>query len=417
MQSQEQSERQIAGVVTILVGLATAGVTILTFWVIYYLALAPDLNAAKAATDAPYDNNAGIQAIIDAQPNVVLEGDPRQPWLGADAWTQGTQAGQNYITQFAQPQNVQVLRGMDTAQIWAYMQRISGALGVSCQYCHDINNFAADAYSQKISARLMLLMLRDLNSQYVVNLPNWRGNYVQCDTCHYGQAVNLPAVSEEFIASTPPIEVFVEPLNEQGVPQRDPNLKMDLKAATLYFVYNYQIWKPYNAADPTSGRGSMALTYGEGRTQDQVTIIQNNMNQMAWAMGANCVYCHNSRNFYAYEATEPSPQFPESYGINRLKAQRMLLMTTFLAQNWSSYVLPRAEVQPDANGVQPVSLPLDGNQYYVTIDGANYAVPGCYTCHRGNIVPNAAINTVEIPEGDAGVTIFPSVLNGLTPIQ
>jgi photosynthetic reaction center cytochrome c subunit len=288
------------------------------------------------------------------------------------------------------------------------MQRVSAAMGVSCQYCHDINNYSADSYSQKVSARLMFILVQDLNSQYMVNLPNWRGNYVQCDTCHNLEPINLPSVSDQFIQSTPPIDVDLVPLNNQGMPVLTQTMEMSLKEASLYYYYNYQIWDPFDPADPTSGRGSLALTYPGGRTQDQVTINQNTMNSNSWSLGVGCTYCHNSRNFYAYEANIEAPQFTPEYAINRMKAQRMMLMTTFMANNWNRYVLPRT--QPP---VQAESFPLDGDQYYVSFNETLYPVPGCYTCHRANIVPKAAINTADIPEGDAGIIVFPPVLTGL----
>jgi photosynthetic reaction center cytochrome c subunit len=414
MQSaQGPSERQVAIWVSIIIGAFTAGITIFTFWLVWSLLLLPDLRAAAAAEAAPYDYNTGIQAILDAEPNVPT--DNRQPWLGADAWTVAIQAGQDYITQFPQPQNIQVLTGMDTAQLWNYMQRVSAAMGVSCQYCHDINNYSADSYSQKVSARLMFILVQDLNSQYMVNLPNWRGNYVQCSTCHYNEPYGMPTVSDTFLRSTPPIDVVLEPLNDQGEPVRDPANEMSLQVATLYYLFNYQIWDPYDANDPTSGRGSLALTYPEGRTQDQVTINQNNMNLQSWALGVGCTYCHNSRNFYAYEAEQPLPQFDDTYGVNRLKSQRMLLMTTFMANNWNTYVLP-----PSPYSMRPTpamdELPLVGNQYYNTYGEGDAATPlaltGCYTCHRANVVPRAAINAANIPEGEQGIWTFPPVLTG-----
>jgi photosynthetic reaction center cytochrome c subunit len=228
---------------------------------------------------------------------------------------------------------------------------------------------------------------------------------VQCSTCHNGEPQNLPAVSTQFDQSVPPIPATVIPLGEEGEPQLDAAMEMGLKEASLYYLYNYQVWRPYDENDPTSGRGSLALTYPEGRTQEQVTINQNTMNLMGWSMNVGCTYCHNSRNFYAYEADTVSPQYPDTYAVNRLKAQRMLLMTTFMAENWNRYVLPR--------DVSPESLPLDGRLYYVTIDETPYSVPGCYTCHQNNIVPPAAINAADIPEGEEGIYTFPSVLKGL----
>jgi photosynthetic reaction center cytochrome c subunit len=424
-QDPNELQRQTALIVSIVVGLATAGVTILTFWLIYWLALAPDLAAAEAEAAAPYDPASGVQAITQASEAEIAEvqqhldtteADTRELWLGDEAWQAGLQAGQEYINQFPQPQNVQVLTGMNTQQIWNYMQwQVSGAMGVGCQYCHDINNYAADSYSEKVSSRLMLLLVQDLNSQYMVNLPNWRGNYVQCSTCHYNEPYGMPTVSDTFLRSTPPIDVVLEPLNDQGEPVRDPANEMSLQVATLYYLFNYQIWDPYDANDPTSGRGSLALTYPEGRTQDQVTINQNNMNLQSWALGVGCTYCHNSRNFYAYEAEQPLPQFDDTYGVNRLKSQRMLLMTTFMANNWNTYVLP-----PSPYSMRPTpamdELPLVGNQYYNTYGEGDAATPlaltGCYTCHRANVVPRAAINAANIPEGEQGIWTFPPVLTG-----
>ncbi len=143
-----------------------------------------------------FDTTMGIKIITQSEPNVPGEGDPRQPWLGDEAWIEAVQAGQMYITENPEPKNVQVLKGMTTGEVWAYMQHISGALGVSCQYCHDITNYAADPYPQKISARLMLLLVSDINTQFITTLPQWKGNYVQCASCHRGQPQNMLAFSE-----------------------------------------------------------------------------------------------------------------------------------------------------------------------------------------------------------------------------
>lgn len=414
------TDRQKALLVTLLVGAVVAGLTVIAFWWVFSLTLAPALSEAVAAANAPYNNSDGIALIAAAAPNVPTDG--REPWLGTEAWQAGIQAGQAYIAAFPQPQNVQVLKGLNTAQIWAYMIQMSGGLGVGCQYCHNINNFAADSYPQKISGRLMLRLVTDLNANYLTNIPNWRGNYVRCDTCHQGQPILMPTVSEQFDRSVPPIPVTLEPLDGNGMPIRgaaaiqalneDPNTvvhvdnPMLLKEAVLYYLYDYQVWRPYDPADPTSGRGSLSLTHEGGRTQDQVTINQNTMNLMGWALGEGCNYCHNSRNFYAFEADNPAPQFNPNYGVNRLKAIHMLQMTTFMAQNWSKYVLPRPSAQELAN------FPLDGRVYYINRDDANYAVPGCYTCHRGNIIPKPALNFADIPEGEAGITLFPPLLTG-----
>ncbi len=155
---------------------------------------APD---ASAATQPPmYNTSDGILLITQSEPNDTST-DPyrREPWLGEEAWIAAVQAGQEYIGTYPQPQNVQILKGMSTGEVWEYMIHISGALGVSCQYCHDINNYAADPYPQKISGRLMLRLVQDLNGQYLSQIPTWAGNYVQCATCHQGQPNGMLAFS------------------------------------------------------------------------------------------------------------------------------------------------------------------------------------------------------------------------------
>lgn len=186
------------------------GVPLLLFFALALLTLVPSLywapfpqagitapDTSAAAPPPMYNHSDGVLLINEAAPNDTSN-DPyqRDPWLGEVAWIAGVQAGQEYIGEHPQPQNVQVLKGMSTAEIWEYMIYISGALGVGCQYCHDIENFAADPYPQKISGRLMLRLVQDLNGQYLSQIPTWAGNYVQCATCHQGQPYGMLAFSE-----------------------------------------------------------------------------------------------------------------------------------------------------------------------------------------------------------------------------
>ncbi|MCG8352878.1 MAG: photosynthetic reaction center cytochrome c subunit [Chloroflexales bacterium] len=409
------SDRQSAVLISVAVGVVVAVITTATFYWIVELSGGEERREAARIAAAPYDPTSGIRLITNAEPNTPTDG--RQPWLGTEAWTAGVQVGQEYIAQFPEPQNVEVLTGMSTAQIWGYMQQnVSGALGVGCQYCHDINNFAADTYPQKAAARNMLRLVNDLNAQFIVNLPNWRGNYVQCATCHNGQPINMEVVGDRFVGSTPPIPATVDPLDSQGDVIVDAAAKpeeiqepLPLQNAVLYYVYNYQVWRPYSPDEPESGRGSLALTYEGGRTQEQVNINQGTMNYMAWSLGGGCTFCHNSRNFIDYELDAAGNLPNPEYGYNKLKAQRMLLMTTWLNANWEQYgAIPKTDV-PD---IGPAGFYQD--QYYRRIEGEYYTVPGCYSCHAGRDIPKAAINQADIPEGDAGLLVFPPVLRGGT---
>jgi photosynthetic reaction center cytochrome c subunit len=417
--STRPNDRQAAIFVSVAVGIIVAVVTTATFYWVYDLALGRERATAVFVAKAAWSPSEGIKAITEAKPNQPTDG--RQPWLGTDAWTTGVQAGQDWVTKNPNTVNVQVLTGMTSAQIWTYMQQyVAGGLGVGCQYCHNINNFASDEYPQKVAARNMMYLANDLNAKFIVNLPNWRGNYVQCATCHNNRPNNLESFGTQFTKSVPPINVTVDPLDAAGKPILDPAQKpaaikdaVKLKDAILYYIYNYQVWKAFDPADPESGRGSLALTYDGGRSQDQVTVNQNVMNYMSWSLGVGCNYCHNSRNFTAYESNPPGNVTNALYAYNKRKAQQMLLMTSWIQANWTTY---------GAIGKPAIPTGLEGGASslsYHLIDGQYYNVPGCYTCHQGynNLdgisVPRAAMNQSYFKDkGDAGVVIFPPALRG-----
>lgn len=428
----QRQTRKIAVIVSIGTAMGLAGLAIVGIWLIYELSGGPERRGLAIAAEAPYSSAKNIQRINQSAPNQPDAGDNRDPWLSQQFYSDGVQAGNVYITQFPEPQNVQVLLGMSTAEIWSFMQQqVSGALGVGCQYCHNVQpdangiyQFDKDTFQQKVSARNMMRLVNDLNKNFIVNLPYWRGNYVTCSTCHsgIGNGKGLPreleTVSDQFIKSTPPINVIYEPLDKNGVPIRNTEDKPDvlkqplpLHEATLWNLYNYQVWKPYDPTDSTSGRGSLALSYAEGRTQDQVNITQGTMNLLAWSLGVGCTYCHNARNFYSYELTSESPTFvgdvPTLNGEHiapRLKAQRMLLMTTYIATNWDQYgAIPRVEKPADF---------LQGRVHYREINGGYYNVPGCYTCHGRNSIPKAVISQTTLDGSKQPITILPPTLRG-----
>jgi photosynthetic reaction center cytochrome c subunit len=425
----------------------------------------------EARWAAPYAPAQNLTRITQTPPNVP-EGetlpDGREAWYGEDNWTEGVQAGSEYIAQSPQPQNMLVLTELDTAETWAYMQQqVSGAMAVGCQYCHDINPdedgnylFQEDTFDQKIAARDMMRLVNDLNAQYIVNLPYWRGNYVTCATCHSGLGngrgtpTNMEGVTDEFLKSVPPQRVNLDPLDENGVPLITPEEKpeevrgrMLLQDATLWLKYNYSVWHPYDPIDPKSGRGSLAMVwpFEKPRTIDQGTIQTNVMNANGWALGVGCTYCHDPRNFYNYEIVSEADPLNGEYISPRLKAQRMLLMMTFMAENWDDYgaiakdVTPEELSNPGPNAAvldsffgggagqwdppsenigelawpsRPNDLPrvgyLSGRRHYRAINGEVYNMPGCVTCHARQGIPRVVVHEDELTE-----TVLPSQLRGV----
>lgn len=79
--------------------------------------------------------------------------------------------------------NLQVLPS-DTSmkELRSLMQGQSRALGVQCDFCHDMDNMAKDTDMKKTS-RAMMRMTNAINQRHIKN-PEQR---VTCATCHRGE--------------------------------------------------------------------------------------------------------------------------------------------------------------------------------------------------------------------------------------
>lgn len=176
-----------------------------------------------------------------------------------------------YIQANPQPQAVQVLKGMTTAQISAYMvAQVSGGLKVDCSYCHNIANFAQqDGYpnaAKKVTARKMMLMSADLNQNYTAKLPASVGGYqITCATCHNGKAAGLEPYPIEIMNTLP----------------NDWRLPLDL---------DYP--------------GGLVVTGRKDVSNAEVEQNQFAMYHMNVSMGQGCTFCHNARYFPSNEIAQ-----------------------------------------------------------------------------------------------------------------
>jgi tetratricopeptide (TPR) repeat protein len=100
-------------------------------------------------------------------------------------------------------ENLQVLpKDIPRDTLIQVMRGFSFALGVRCEYCHvqvredtvDQLVFKADDKTAKQTARFMMRMTRDLNTNVLAQLPNRSDPpvRVQCVTCHRGSASPRP---------------------------------------------------------------------------------------------------------------------------------------------------------------------------------------------------------------------------------
>jgi hypothetical protein len=98
--------------------------------------------------------------------------------------------------------NLQVLpRDTSYADLVLLMTRYSQDLGVQCVFCHTQNpqteqvDFASDESPAKLTARIMIGMLRDINGKYLAQVSDRRYAVpITCGNCHQGRT--FPPVFE-----------------------------------------------------------------------------------------------------------------------------------------------------------------------------------------------------------------------------
>ena len=76
------------------------------------------------------------------------------------------------------PKNLKLLKAED---IRPMMSAFRVALGVKCDHCHVQGDFASDEKKDKETARMMIVMTREINAKF----PDGK-EHVTCFTCHHG---------------------------------------------------------------------------------------------------------------------------------------------------------------------------------------------------------------------------------------
>ncbi len=252
-------------------------------WVILFVR---DSTVAASEAEAPPLNPAYV--------NYVTVGQYIKP--------ESNTAIQEYLIEHPEPQNVKVLTGMSTTEVWNFMTTyVAGGLKEDCSYCHNINNFAADGAeigddevaARKDNARLHLQMVADLNQNWITQLADIEGKQpsgaqIICATCHNGQA--NPVAWPDGLHALP--DDYRLPLDDLDVLQVTGDLSVSL---------------------------------------DAVQYNQHTMYHMNESLAVGCTHCHNSRYF-------PSWEQPAKY-----YALTMLQMSQHI----------RGEYQASMNGQEP----------------------------------------------------------------
>jgi hypothetical protein len=91
------------------------------------------------------------------------------------------------------PRNLEVLpKDIPAGELVQLMVRYSQELGVQCQFCHAESaqgmDFVSDQSPAKQTARVMIGMLRDINTKYLPQVGDRRYSVpLTCGNCHQGQ--------------------------------------------------------------------------------------------------------------------------------------------------------------------------------------------------------------------------------------
>lgn len=139
--------------------------------------------------------------------------------------------------------NIQVLKTYDYGGVLNQMTYYSQALGVSCEYCHNVSNYAYDTPTKKI-ARTMAIMVKRISNEHIAEIHKDFPNFavtgtVGCETCHRGAPLH-------------PVEYNVVPVQ-------------------------YLDWP--------------------AKSSRQAGFVVNSMYSAARSLGVNCLFCHNSADF------------------------------------------------------------------------------------------------------------------------
>ena len=190
-------------------------------------------------------------------------------------------------------QNVQVLVNLPAGEFTRTMQAMTNWVSpktgsqAGCIYCHNPANYASDEKYAKRVSRRMLIMTRDLNT-------NWRAHVkltgVTCYTCHYG-------------APVPRAGLWHETDENQYLRAYLDRSDVRVQAYTV----------PHTALDNSSIRQA-----------DWTYALMINMSN---SLGVNCTFCHNSRSWASWQ-NAPWTRVSALYGLRMTRHINQTYLTS-----------------------------------------------------------------------------------------
>ncbi|MGB5777309.1 MAG: photosynthetic reaction center cytochrome PufC [Sedimenticolaceae bacterium] len=244
-------------------------------------------------------------------------------------------------------QNVQVLNDLNVLEFSRLMQAMSTwvAPEEGCEYCHNTDDMASDEKYPKIVARRMLLMVRDINTNYKNHVAD---TGVTCWTCHRGQNVPSGIWFNHLIEKTPGNTLANRGGQNLAGVKNNGNAALPFDPLTPFL----------EASKSISVQGKRPLAGDNRKSIKQAEWTYSLMMYMSNSLGVNCNYCHLTRALARWE--ESTPQ--------RVTAWHGIRMVRDLNQE---YLNPLKPVFP---------------AYRLGPEGDAPKV-GCETCHKGAYKP------------------------------
>jgi len=164
--------------------------------------------------------------------------------------------------------NLQVLpQEIGKRELLDTMKKFTNALGVRCQFCHigeegkplTTFDFVSDEKPTKQTARVMIRMVRVINTEHLTKVANKSANSVQvsCMTCHHGE--NRPARTLE--------DILAEVISTRGVQEAIQEYKSLREKYYGGFTYDFR--------DSVLNRLAQRLD-GAGKSDDAIVILKVN---------------------------------------------------------------------------------------------------------------------------------------------
>ena len=246
--------------------------------------------------------------------------------------------------------NVQVLGDSSVAQFTQHMASITQwvAPEAGCAYCHNVQDFADDSKYTKVVARRMIQMTQRVNQDWKSHVAD---TGVTCYTCHRGN--NIPQQVWTAPKDRKYANSLLGDLAGQNIATKEAGLtSLPFDPFTPYLKEASAI--RVNGTEVMAGVGANANRASLKQTEHTYSLMVH----MSASLGVNCTYCHNTRNFQAWDESRPQ-RVTAWYGIRMARELNNDYMTPLTDKFPASRLGPQGDV----------------------------AKVNCSTCHQGAFKP------------------------------